>query len=365
VRRYLRYIFAIFIAIDVIVLAVIIRAKEGTPLSGALVEIRNAVFSKFVSDPSELEAPPAELAKRGFLTDSPEQRAKWKEMFDSGVRFRDVFQQLEKMSSTVEKAKLIALSYSRNGSPNDSSGHPVRLYDKTADLLFKIATIKEPRGVCSDHAQVFTALCSVAGIDSMEVTCAHTTSAIYCPELKKWVWIDSEYALLAKRPNGEYMSPLEVRDANLHGEPFDYEFFGTPDHVFAKMDPRSHEVYRPESFCPVFGIEWGSDELTRDYYSRQFLFVPLPIRQLIDILFGVHPTYRYLNDDPKLAEKYFLIRLASYFVLFLFLIGNLAFPAYCLVAAIRRRLERPARTASAHAVLSEIVLEPHGQNMAV
>jgi len=367
VRRYLLYLFILFLTLDVVALVLILQAKVGTPLSGALVEIRNAVFSKFVSQRSDLEAPPAELIQHGFLTDSPEIRAKWKEVLNNGVRFHGLFQQLETTSSTVEKAKLIALSYSRNGTPLDADGHPARIYDKTADLLFKLATIKEPRGFCSDHAQVFMALCNIAGLDSMEVTCAHTTSAIYCPEWHKWIWIDSEFALLAKKPNGQYMSPLEVRDANLHDEPFEYEFFGTPYHLFSKMDPRSYDVFRPDKFCPVFGVEWGNDELTRDSYSRQVLFVPRPIRQLFAILFGIHPTYRYLDDEPGIAAKYFWIRLASYLVLLLFLFGNLAFPCYCLATARRCRStnRRVVKSASTSLVPLQILLEPQVQNVVV
>jgi hypothetical protein len=365
VRRYLRYLFGVFLLLDLAALALVLDAKEGTHFAGLLVEVRNAVFSKFVSERADLEAPPSELVKHGFLTDSQEERQKWFEILNSGVRFRAVFAQLEKIPSTIEKAKLIALSYSRNGTPDAEDGHPVRLYDKTADLLFKLATIKEPRGLCSDHAQVFMALCSMVGLDAMEVNCAHTTSAIYCPEWHKWVWIDTEYALLAKKPNGEYMSPLEVRDANLKNEPFEYEFFGTPDHLFSKMDPKDFYLYRPADFCPVYAVEWGNDELTRDASNRQFLFVPTPIRQLISIMTGMHPTYRYLDDEPQIAARYLMIKIAFYLVLLLFLIGNFAFPGYCLIAAIKQSFSQPAVVGSAHIVVSEIVLESQGRTIAI
>jgi hypothetical protein len=366
VRRYLRYLFGVFLLLDLLALALILDAKEGTHLAGFLVEGRNAVFSKFVSQRADLEAPPSELAKQGFLTDSLEERQRWFEILNSGVRFKAVFQQLEKTSSTIEKAKLITLSFSRNGNACKSEGEPVRIYDKTADLLFKLATIKEPRGFCSDHAQVFMALCSMVGLDAMEVSnTTHTTSAIYCPELHKWVWIDTQYALLAKRPNGEYMSPLEVRDANLKDEPFQYEFFGTPDHLFSKTDPRDFYPYRPADFSSVFEVEWGNNELTRDASNRQFLFVPTPIRQLISILAGVHPTYRYLNDEPQIAARYLTIKIVFYLMVLLFLIGNFAFPGYCLAVAIKESFSQPAVVGSAHIVIPEIVLESQGRTIAV
>jgi hypothetical protein len=365
VRRYLRYLFVLFLALDVAALVVLFQKSEGTSLAGILVDIRNALFTKFVSQSSELETPPSELIKQGMLTDPPEERAKWKEILNNFVRYHDLFQQLDQTPSTVEKAELITLSFSRNGSPHDADGNPTNDYTNHADLLFKICTIMEPRGCCSDHAQVFIALANVVGVDAMKVTCAHTTCAFYCPEFQKWVWIDPQFALLAKMPNGQYMSPLEVRDANLKGQPFDYEFFGTPDHLFAKMDPRSHEYYRPETFCLDFGVEWGNNELIRNKYDHRFLFLPKSIRQVFAIAFGLHPTYRYLDDDPLLVAKYFQIRMASYAVGFLFLIGNCAFPIYCFIEWLKGRQSRSAVASSARMVLPEIVLESQGRNLAV
>jgi hypothetical protein len=365
VRRFLQYLFVLFLALDFAALIVLFQKIEGTKLSIALIDIRNALITKFVSQGSELEAPPAELFKHGFLTDSPEERATWKEILNNTVRYHDLFQQLDQTPSTVEKAKLIALSFSRNGSPVDADGKPTSMYSNYADLLFKISTIMEPRGCCSDHAQVFVALANVVGVDAMVVTCAHTTCAFYCPELKKWVWIDPEFALLAKRPNGEYMSSLEVRDANLKGASFDYDFFGTPQHDFAKMDPRSQEYYRPETFCPEFGVEWGNNELIRNKYDHRFLFLPKAIRQSFEIAFGLRPIYHYLDDAPALVAKSFRIRMASYAVGLLFLVGNLAFPIYCLVVWLMRRFSRSAVPGSAHVVLPEIALESQGHNLVV
>jgi hypothetical protein len=57
VRRYLRYWLVLLLALDVVALVLIFPATVGTHLSARLVEIRNAVFSKFVSQRSALEVP--------------------------------------------------------------------------------------------------------------------------------------------------------------------------------------------------------------------------------------------------------------------------------------------------------------------
>jgi hypothetical protein len=81
------------------------------------------------------------------------------------------------------------------------------------------------------------------------------------------------------------------------------------------------------------------------------------------IVLGTQPTYRYLNDDPAFVAKCLRIRVASYGLFFLFLIGNLAFPFYYLVEAIKRRLTTRWVVQSASVALPDLVLQPHGQNV--
>ena len=170
--RALRFTFVAFLALDVCVVFAVWR-MEGTHSAALLIDIRNALFTTFVSDRSELEAPPQELVQHGFLTDPPELCAEWKHVLNDYVRYRALLEQLETTPSTVDKAKLITLSFSRNGTPVGPTGDPLRPYDKYADLLFKLSTIIEPRGCCSDHTEVFQAIANIVGLDTIEVTCAH------------------------------------------------------------------------------------------------------------------------------------------------------------------------------------------------
>lgn len=364
-RRFLRNLFALFLVLDVVALVVVYKGSVGTHLSAVFVDIRNAVFGKFVTDRAALEAPPETLYAQGFLTDPQEIRAQWREALNNGTRYKALLQKLEETQSTIEKAKLIALTYSRNGTRNDSNGNPEHPYDRTADLLYILATIREPRGLCSDHAHVFNAICSMAGLDSMQVECAHTTSGIYCPELHKWVWIDTEYALMAKWPDGQYMSPLELVEANQNHKDFDYEFFGTPEHVFATVDPKTYLMYRPDQFPKIFAVEWGNNELQHDSITRQVLFLPKPIRQLLWFIVGVQPSLHYLDNDPAFATQSFRIRLGFFAVALCFLIGNLGFPIYVFVTWVTSLVAWYAEPKSAHVAINDIVLETQQQNLAV
>ena len=40
-----------------------------------------------------------------------------------------------------------------------------------------------------------------------------------------------------------------------------------------------------------------------------------------------------IDDEPQIAARYLTIKIAFYLVVLLFLIGNFAFPGYCLIAA--------------------------------
>ena len=65
VRRYLRDLFGVFLLLDLVALGLILDAKEGTHLTAAFIDIRNAVFSKFVSQ-CHLEAHRPNWRSKGF-----------------------------------------------------------------------------------------------------------------------------------------------------------------------------------------------------------------------------------------------------------------------------------------------------------
>jgi hypothetical protein len=337
-RTVLRRIFFVFLALDVCALVAVWR-MEGTRFAATLIDVRNALFTTFVSDPKQLELPPAELAASGFVKDSKEEIAKWRRTLDDLPLYHELFGKLEQTTSTVEKAKLIALSFSRNGTPTYADGSPIRPYDKSADLLLKFSTIMEPRGCCSDHVEVFVALGNVTGLDCMKLDCAHVTCSFYAPELKKWIWIDPEFAIMAKGPDGEYLSPSEMFRANRRHEKVDYEFFGLPVHMFSKMDPHDHELYNPDSFSQNFSANWGNNVLTFDEVGRQCLFIPKSVRQTAWHIAGLAPNFRTLDDgQPKVASLQRL-KFLSWSLVWIFVIGNLAFPVYLWIASFRQCLQ--------------------------
>jgi hypothetical protein len=340
---FLRKLFWIFIALDVCSLVAVAILERSSP--GALVLIRTSIFSKFVSNPNDLEPPPAELAKRGFLEDPPEMVAKWRQVLSDSVRYSGLFTELAKTTSTIDKAKLITRTFSRGGS--------LVSYDHNANLLLKLITIVEPRGSCSDHVQVFQALANIAGLDSLNLwTGLHETAAVYCPEWSRWVWIDPEFSLLAKNTDGTYMSPLELRKANLDGATINYEFFGTPSKPTTVTKPEIDLVYQPANFSSVFGVVWGNNVLSANACAQGWCAIPKSFRQSVMIPLGLKPGYRVLDDGQATSAKCRLIKNVSWCLLILFCIGNFSYPLYFVVVGFSRRIRAavPAATSASREV---------------
>jgi hypothetical protein len=205
----LRKAFLAFLLIDLALAVLVVVLEAVSPSPWLLIRIRGGLFTHFATDVSQLDAPVPELTKRGFLVDPPELIAGWRDKLKAMPQYAELLERVENSTSSIERARAIVLGFSQYGGP---------FYGPKANLDEKLSTISEPRGVCSDHTEVFEALASVAGLAAMEtLTGGHNTAAFYAPELRKWIWIDPEYAVMARDPAGNYMSPFELRNAYLRG----------------------------------------------------------------------------------------------------------------------------------------------------
>lgn len=336
-RRWLLWISVSFLAVDLALLGTVVYL-ERTHI-GVLTSARQALYSEWVTDPAELELAPPELVGEGFLAVSPEQIAAWRARIEQIPAYREMLEHLSEAESTVEKAKRIALSFSRNG------GEP---YGQTADLEDKLNTISSPpQGYCNSHTEVFLALAAVAGIDAMEVVSGgHVTCDVYCPELKKWVWLDPQYALMARGANGEYLSGVELHQAFRKDESFEFEFFGLPVHKFSESSPRDYYLYDRDFFLTRFGMVWGNNVFTFDDYRQSLAFLPKAMRQLPLLMLGIQPRYRMLSDEGSSWLSVFWRQVVLVFAMLVLMVGTFIYPAYALCSFVRRRM-RPKQPAPA------------------
>ena len=84
---------------------------------------------------------------------------------------------------------------------------------------------------------------------------------------------------------------------------------------------------------------------------------------MIYLIDGVQPYYRYLDDDPAMVSKYHSVKTAVYFAIFIFVLGNLAYPGFLLVRGVRRLFGEPRVVESDSVALPEIVVEPQNRQV--
>jgi hypothetical protein len=66
-------------------------------------------------------------------------------------------------------------------------------------------------GRCSDYSEFFIAQSTFLDFKSREIkNKLHTTNEVYLPKLKKWIWIDSQFDLIATDSMGNVMNAYEI-----------------------------------------------------------------------------------------------------------------------------------------------------------
>lgn len=253
---------------------------------------RFAFFSKIETGRNVFEDTPEELRGIGFFTDSPERRAAWKEYM---LRELESLRKLPKdfdTQPTLEKAKILARTLSAGGGP---------ALREDAVLIDKLRLLSTGAGFCSDHSECLLALCTAFGIEAREVSITHhTASGVYCPELKKWAWIDSEYLLTADDPQGRPLSGPELRDAIAMKKPFKLIYFGDPQKPLAAQNPYDYGFVNGPHAGSELIMSFGNNVFQVDEERQKLRWMPKGIRQLVYFAQGIMPTYRIYSDQYSL-----------------------------------------------------------------
>jgi hypothetical protein len=134
----------------------------------------------------------------------------------------------------------------------------------------------------------------------------HTFNEVWLPELGKWAFIDTHYAVMAKGAGGEPLSLLEMRDLYLAGGPeaVQFDFFGNEHHVFSREDPHGHEIYDGRDDFTDVWFTWGTNVIEQDRFERRLRVLPKGVRQLLGFMLGVFPKAALYEDaDSQLAGE--------------------------------------------------------------
>lgn len=222
-----------------------------------------------------------------------------------------------KFADTVpfyKRVQKIVLSYSKNG------GEGCGLYSD--DLIKNIRWLHEDNGhgCCSDHSQVFLAMCLVNRIFPREVHHkSHTFAEYFDPNEGKWVWVDSQYCLMARDEAGQLIGLNGIYRCMQEKKPVKWEFFGNENHAFYHKAISSEitNYFNPEEF-DVLTMTLGNNVFAQDYYNKKMAFLPKEIRQVLLLTFGIQP--KYMMFDPKDCFKSYFNSIRITFSIVVFLI---------------------------------------------
>lgn len=264
-----------------------------------LVKMKYSLFTDKTLDKLLFTAPPDILFDEGFKKDSPQSIKHWKILITDNIDYlQGLEQKITGTISTIDKAKLVALSFSKGGGGGCF---------EDINLISKMKKINKDNGYgcCSDHSEVFVALCSIYDIDAREVhNNHHVFNEIYVPENHKWLWIDSEFAIMAQNNMGEYLSLFEIRDLLFNGATVNYVFFGNESHEFYNYSATQHEYFDEKNDFSDIMITWGNNVFAENEFGHQLNLLPKPVKQFVGLTFGKIPSYKvYVDkfssqDDP-------------------------------------------------------------------
>lgn len=325
----MRKLFHVFLVLDALALLGVIWGLASSPRW--VNQTRNALLSWTEHDPAWFEASPERLVDAGFRTDPPALVEEWRRRLDEDVDYLDGVRARLAPLPEIDRVKALVRLFSKNG------GGGCGAY---RDLLHNVVRVHagSGSGCCSDHSQVFIALATWVGIFAREVHhTSHTFDEFWVSDPGQWVWVDPHYAILARDPDGAYLSLLELRRRYLSDEPVVFEFIGNRYHRFARVSPTSWPLYdEPEDFSTI-SLTWGNNVYEEDRFYRRLGSLPKAPSQLLGFLAGVKPPLMLYEDAHSLdAIRLRRARVAYLSLAGVLVAGTLAWPASRLVARLRR-----------------------------
>lgn len=330
--------------LDLIFLASVAVAYRYWPQ--LLIDVRFAMFSSPVNDRDTFQQSPEQMSAHGFLTDDEATRQAWREKLKAEMPDFAALPEGFASWTNEKKAEYLAGLFSRDGCATT--------FPETTTLIEKMQQIRESLGLCSDHVEVFLALCNIYGVPATEVSITnHTIARVWSAAQQEWVYIDPQYCLMARGDDGGYLSISAMRSLYYRGKPaaVHFEFFGRPTQRFAHADPHQFEYYdEPADFSEVI-LTNGNNVLEVDKYRADLLWLPKPVRQLFYLATGVMPRYEMLLDDRSTyAWRIERLRIVTYSIGAVLLVVNAVALIFLSVAALRRsRRPGPAAIAEAEA----------------
>ena len=330
--------FAITLIVNSISILIFIYLTVGA--RQVLIDIRQSLFTEITDNPEVFEITKMTAAKKySFLIENKSVIRDYSQRVKENVNYikPEVIDKLQTMD-TAKKAQFITLLYSKNGGPGCGN---------YKDLMHNILRLDDNNGMgcCSDHAEVFIALSHIFGLNSREVHHTnHTFNEVYDPDINKWLWIDTQFAIMAKDDKNNYLSLLEMTRYVNKGKQISYDFFGNASHTFSRLLPIEHEYYDSKDDFEYIELTLGDNVFSQDHFNKKIIFLPKPIRQIIALVQGIQPKYiTYTPKMTKTLKRFHYIKIiVIILVLTLSVINILALLAFLasFISMIKKYLKR-------------------------
>ena len=222
--------------------------------------------------------------------------------------------EITKDDNSIDKAKKITLSFSKNG------GYPIH----SIDLKKKINKLSQSKGWCSDHSEAFIAVSHLFGLKTREVhNSYHTFNEFYSDEYKKWIWIDSQFALMAYEKNIP-LNLLEIKKLYDLDKKLEWKCFGDSNFYLFDHKVSSLVYYDEKEDFEVLMLTNGNNVFENDIENKKLSLFHKTIRQLILLTKGIQPEYKifhtYKGEKLKLLET---TKIIANLILVLWLISNI------------------------------------------
>ena len=257
------------------------------------IDVRTFLFTKKVKITSFSQYNKVDFLKPyGFL--------EWREKYYNLTDKRELLKITLKKGTVLDSLKQIVNLFSRNGGPGCGA--------HSKNLIENFYWVKNGGGCCSDHSQVFLAILLSNGFVAREVhNLEHTFNEVYDRKNKKWIWIDSQYKLIAYNTSGESLSFYEIFDYYQSDKIINFSFFGDKNDAFYGKDVNktisnsSDGGYWSKAGFSVLFFTNGNNVFKENYLNLKYSFLPKELSQALFIALGMRPNYLYY--DPFNVKK--------------------------------------------------------------
>jgi hypothetical protein len=197
------------------------------------------------------------------------------------------------------------------------------------NLLENFYWVKNGGGCCSDFSQVFLAILLSNGFNAREIhNLEHTFNEVYDKKNKKWIWVDSQYKLVAFNSEGELLSFYEMFKIQ-SGNNINFSFFGNKNDAFYGKDLNKmikNDLdwrYWSKSGFSVLIFTNGNNVFRENYLNLKYSFLPREISQTLFLTLGLKPNYLYYDPFHVKKDTFNKVKVFLIISLLMLLLGNL------------------------------------------